>query len=360
MSLQNCKIIGVGIDSEKYHKDKSSVERGDPKFIMSPSSIKAFSRCPSRWVKGWNPPESKAMRWGRLLDCRVLTPSQFVSKYAWHPPTYRVQIMECPECGSQSQSRTCKACKTNRAPIDVEKPWRFGASFTDAWLKDREAEGLEVISEVEYQSAAAARFAINVSCGEWLAACDTQVLVSGEYVSQGGIVIPVSGLIDFVPRFGTPFEDFLGDLKTCNCAHHAVFNEQAFKLQYHVQAALDLDLYNAATGQDRNTWAFIVQENFEPWEVNRCIYGQEQGMGNPGFLELGREQYTKSLELYAQCLSRGVWPRYNDVDEYELADGGWVILRPRPFQAERAAANDFVLPAELEDETEPESEEALQ
>jgi len=319
---------------------------------MSPSSLKAFGRQPSRWRKGWNPPESKAQRWGKMLDCRVLTPNQFLSKYAPHPPTYRIRVLECPECGSQSKSATCKPCKTKRAPVDIEKPWRFGAAFTDAWLEEQESHGREAISETECDDTITAGAALYTEAGEWIDACDTQVLVSGEYTAQNGLVIPVSCLIDFAPRFGTVFEDMLGDLKTCNCAHHIIFGREAFKYGYHLQAAFDLDLYNAATGQERTTWAFLIQESFSPWEVNRCIYGQELEMGNPGLIEMGRMQYTRLLELYADAVASGHWPRYNDVDKFSLADGGWVILRPEPFQAERAEAMQFVMPEEETEEEE--------
>ena len=74
---------------------------------------------------------------------------------------------------------------------------------------------------------------------------------------------------------------------------------------YHVQSAFDLDLYNAATGEQRDTWCFVLSENFPPYETGRAILSLEK-------LNCGRIIYRAYLAKYAKCLATGKWPGYQD------------------------------------------------
>jgi len=342
MSFQKCRVVDKGVSPSAYHAAQTA-KRGTPEFVMSPSSLKAFAALPSRWVHGWEPPDSKAKQWGDLLDCRLLTPSQFETRFAVEPAEYPDTGMKCPLCGSITDAKSCRKCKTDRIAVTVMKPWRYGAEFTDAWKAAHVVNNINVVSKplLERCDAAAARLREVVDGDDtilrWFDCCDNQVLVEGEWRDEAtGLVIPVRCLQDFVPRIRTEFAKCLGDLKSTRSAHPIKFQRQAFDFGWHIQAAFDLDLYTAATGEDRNTWCFIIQENYEPWECNRAMYGQESGMGQPGFIELGRDAryggYQGILSNYCACLKSGKWPRYNDTDE--SAQGG-CNLTPEPFMADK-------------------------
>lgn len=344
MSFQNCQVLGISVDCRAYHA-RNKGQRGQPDFIMSPSSLNAFARGPSRWVRGWSPPQTKSQEWGNLVDCRTLTPELFESRYEIEPETYPEGGMECPVCKSITDSKKCAKCKTERVPVITQKAWRYGADYTDKWEADVVKSGREAIStKLVSQCDAAVKRLFEVVGGDdavqrWFDASDRQVQLAGEWLDEAtGLVVPVSALLDFVPRLDTEFAKSIGDFKSSKSAQHIKFQRQAFEWGYHVQAAFDMDLYKAATGEDRNTWCFIIQENFEPWEPNRAIYGQEQDQGQPGFIEIGREAqwggYERMLANYCQCLKSGRWPGYNQTDE---SVQGWCVLRPEPFVAERCA-----------------------
>ena len=52
--FKKCSIAGVRVSSQSYHDAKA--ERGASEYFMSPSSIRAFMGCPSRWKAGYQPP----------------------------------------------------------------------------------------------------------------------------------------------------------------------------------------------------------------------------------------------------------------------------------------------------------------
>lgn len=357
----NCKVAGSQVDSKTYHALKDGVERGKPEFVMSPSSAIAFARLSSRWVRGWSPPDTKAKAWGNLIDCRSITPDLFAKRHAVEPLTYPQKRMECPACGSVSESLKCKKCDCVRQPVTIEKPWRYGSDFCDAWKAEQIEAGRDIVSPSQLADCDAAVRRLFEPIGDddtikrWFDASDRQVLVTGEWKDdETGLVIPVSCLLDFVPRIDSEFSSCLGDLKTTRSAHPLKFSRQAFDFGWHIQAAWDLDLYCAATNEDRNTWCFIMQENFEPWEPNRALFGQEGEIGHPGFIELGRNPacgYPAILANYCRCLKSGRWPGYNQTDETVQ---GWCILRPDPYQAERAM---FAPKFEFQDEQEQETPE---
>jgi hypothetical protein len=291
MSFTNCKIVGVGVNSESYHA--SNTPRGSKDFIMSPSALKSFSECASRWVAGYNPPASEAKSWGNLLDCLLLTPAQFKDRYAVKPATY-------------------KDAKTGE-----EKPWNGNSTVCKEWLSDH--EDYEVISAAELANAQLAVNALlaDETVAEYRKCSETQVHVKGEWHDKAtGLIIPVQCLIDFVPSVKSVFQKSLGDLKSTRNAGVRPFGRWCFKAGYHVQAAFDLAMYVAATGEDRTDWNLIVQENYPPFQIGRRLLSQD-------FIQIGQQHFEHSLRRYAKCLKTGIWSGYDPDDEF-------TIITPEP------------------------------
>ena len=127
-------------------------------------------------------------------------------------------------------------------------------------------------------------------------------MVVGEYADkETGLTVPLKGMIDLEPRVNSTFHDSLADLKTCNSASPFPWARAVFEHGYHIQAAMYLDLYNSATGQDRTTFLHVLQESYAPWEVGKRLLSQE-------FLELGRLTYLTALQRYCQCLAANSRP----------------------------------------------------
>lgn len=367
MPFQNCKIEGRNIDSAQYHALKNKVPRGSKEFVMSPSALKLFYRQPSKWVRGYNPPDSKSKRWGNILDCRALTPQLFDSRYSVRPGTYSSTVMECPSCGSQTDSQSCRSCKTTRIPKRIDKSWSPLAEECCQWHADQTSAGKEVISAKELSDCDAAIKRLlepgpdgDDAVKRWFECSDRQVLIVGEWVDEETeIVIPVSALIDFVPRAGTEYDRCLGDLKTAKCAETLRFTEHAFDFGYFTQGSFDLAIFNAATGENRSEWAFIVSENYEPWEPNHIICETATGDPScPALLDAGRMAqyggYEGILAQYAQCLKHDRWPGYNSHDETVQ---GWSIARLDPFKLSKSTFSPkYVVKPEPDDEPETEEE----
>ena len=294
--IQNAKITSKGRTPASYHEQ--AAKRGSAEFIMSSSSLRAFAECPQKWFNGFEFPDSKATEWGRLLDVCLLTPDEFLKLYSIKPSTYR------------------------DAKTGEEKPWNANSNVCKAW-KDAQ-EGKECVSDAKLEEVrqAIARLRADEIIAAWCAACDTQVLVEAEWHDEPtGLVIPIRCLIDFVPRNDTEFAKCVGDLKTTCNAKPQAWQRWAFTAGYHVQGAFNLDLLAAATGEDRNTFCFILSESSAPWQTGKRMLSED-------FKELGRAEYKRHLRNYAACVKSGRWPGYDDNDE---AAQGWTVVSPEPW-----------------------------
>lgn len=294
---------------------------------MSPSSLKLFQDCASKYKSGYNPPDSDAKTFGSLLDTIFLTPEQLEGRYVVPPATYTDIGMECPICHSVTDSKKCAKCKTDRKEVKIQKPWNFGADICAGW---KTAQGnKEIVSNTEYLNAQAATKALNddETIASFRDASDTQVLVKGEWKDEAtGLIVPVQCLIDLAPRKGTEWAINLGDLKTTRNAGVRPFSKWAYQCLYHQQAAFDLDMYNAATGENRQSWCFLLVENYAPWQVGRRILKPESSdpERDETLLGIGRATYKRALKRYAQCLKSGIWSAYDEPEVFtEMVAEPW-------------------------------------
>lgn len=342
MRFINSKLIGSQVDAAEYHGQK--IPRGMQAYPMSPSALKLFGHCPNRWLHGYQPPESEAKDWGSLLDCLVLTPELFSARYVVPPLTYTETRMKCPKCESLTDSKKCAKCKCDRIESEVSLLWSPQALKCQEWKNRQIEQGLEVISQQDLDDAKAARERLlsDDVIKAFLDASDKQVLVEAQWQDdETGLTIPVRCLMDLVPRADTEFAKCLGDLKSSFTAALTPFARNVHKLGYHVQAAFDLDMFVAATGEDRNTWCFIIQESFPPWQSGKRILSQD-------FLELGRTEYKRLMRLYCQCLKTGFWPGYDDHDE---AVQSWSLVAPEPWMGSEALFSPRFHRPDMETET---------
>lgn len=295
MSFQNCKIVGVGVNSDTYHS-RPIESRGTPEYIMSPSSLKTFMECASRWKAGYEPPESEAKDYGNLIDCLLLTPESFKDRYSIKPDTYPAE-------------------PTKKGGEVIQKPWNGNSTWCRDWIALQGDK--TVISGAELTNAqnAVKRLMADETIAAFHKSSNKQVHVKGEWHDKAtGLIIPVQCLIDFVPKKDSEFQKSLGDLKSTRNAGQRPFQVWSRIAKYHIQAAFDLDLYMAAVnpdkkqdGEDRLDWIFILSENFPPYETGRRILSQDK-------IQLGRLVYQDALAIYAASLKTGKWSGY-DLDE---------------------------------------------
>ncbi len=248
-------------------------------------------------MAGYVPPGSDAKLYGNLLDTLVLTPELFESRYVLEPATYTNEKGEV-------------------------KKWSNNATVCKEW--NAKQVGKTILSDGELFDAKAAckRLMGDEIIAAFIEASDKQVLVTAEWHDEPtGVIIPVRCLMDLVPRNDTEFAKSLGDLKSTRTGALIPFQRDVYKMGYHVQGAFDLDMFVAATGEDRVNWCLIIQESYHPWQSGKRLLAED-------YLAIGRAEYANLLHLYCQCLKSGKWPGYDDNDE---AAQGWSVVAPEPW-----------------------------
>lgn len=90
------------------------------------------------------------------------------------------------------------------------------------------------------------------------------------------------------------------DLKTTRDSSPRRFGQDAFKLGYHIQAALYVDGGFAIFG-DQPRFVFVAVENKGPFDVS--VFNTPDHI-----LEQGHDEYTRLEETLAACEASGFWP----------------------------------------------------
>ena len=301
----DCKVIGT-FERDAYCR--SEHPRGHAAFAMSRGELMEFNRCPHRWLMGYKSEETKSTEWGTLLDCLALTPERFDDEFAVTPETYPATP------------------KRKDDPIE-QKPWNKNATYCKEWEDGQDGK---IVVKSELMTAAQEAVKVLIADGdicELLRQSEKQVMVVGEYKdADSGISIPVKGLLDLLPNLNRRFGKSIADLKSCVNGSPHPWTRTVFERGYHVQGAFYLDLYVAATGEDRIDFLHVLQESFAPWETGKRILSQE-------FIELGRLTYLTALKRYCQCLLTNQWPGYDS--EGRMVLNGWNLTQPEAWMVGR-------------------------
>lgn len=294
--LTDARIVGPVTHGDYM---KQEVKRGDPDYVMSRSELKTFMSCPEKWHNGFRSGATAETKWGTQLDCLVCSPEQFAVRYVRTPLTYPDK-------------------KTGEA-----KDWNWNANFCKEWRKEQgEVECLtpETLTELE-----AAAFALrkDAQIQELLSVSQKQVLIEADYEDKAtGIIVKLKGAVDFAPDANhAGYGRCLADLKTCANASQRAWAGEVNSYGLDVQAGLYLDIWTAATGEDRCEFRHVLQENFPPYQVGKRILSQE-------FLNIGRAKYQSALRLYCQCLATDTWPNY---ETGNMVIDGWSITEPEAW-----------------------------
>ena len=294
----DAKVISSG-DPIGYHAAKAT----DRTFRMSIHTLMDFNECPSKWRAGVPKRVSSEMEYGKLVDCLALTPDLFPIEYRVTPETY----------------------PSKEGP----KPWNWNATFCKEWRAQH--IGRQIITPAEQAEAQAAvdRLRGDPDIAEYLSTSETQVWLEGIYVDRSSQAeIPVRALLDLVPKADHPkYGKTIGDLKTVSTCYPYAWVKHVAAQKYHWQAAFYLDLFEAATGQDRTDFAHLLSESEPPYETARRWLSQE-------FVTLGRIQYTEAFAHYAICLNANHWPSYDDLpwDQHAtFIHSAWRLVEPEAY-----------------------------
>lgn len=114
-------------------------------------------------------------------------------------------------------------------------------------------------------------------------------------------------------------DDIIVDVKTTDDASSEEFARSILNWRYHVQDPFYVDGIAQATGRVPRGFVFLVVEKKPPHAVAVYVLDKDSR-------DLGRAEYRRDLDTYAECLKSGVWPAYGDgLSTIGVPD--WALLR---------------------------------
>lgn len=256
-----------------YRNLPDAVYRAIP--AVSQSTLKRFADCPQKFKLAPPIDVTANMIYGSLLDALWLTGD--MEPFAVQPATYP---------GVDRKKQPC------------EKKWNNSADHCSLWCEQQEAAGKTIVTAEMWHRAMDAKARLNgiPEIREAREACDIQVAVVAEI--EG---ILCKALIDLCPRDGV--RRALGDLKTAPSADPQDWPRYAYKMRLHWQAAMYLDVWNAASGETLEAFFHFVSEQEAPHEPATLALSDT-------FIGLGRDQYRRALRHYDECRKTDTWPGY--------------------------------------------------
>ncbi len=283
------KIVADGVSNPAHHEQDA--ERGDPAFVMSQSSVKVFSACPLEWRLGYTKKTTEAMELGRAMDIVVHTPDKFDELVAVQPAT-------------QPASKAMKAVKSGKVKEGDPVPWNGATAYAKEWTEEREGKLIISAEDKDGLDVAFTRLMADEDAREIVKGSRKQVLLTAQYMDKAtGLKIPFCGLLDLVPGAGK-FEGHIFDFKFVRALFNRAWTKAVMDQGMHIQAAIYLDLWNAATGENRELFGHIAQANYSPFVVGRKMLSLEM-------IDLGRGAYLSAMRRYCECLKTQQWPDYD-------------------------------------------------
>lgn len=226
---------------------------------VSQSTLKAFMECPQKFRLSPKKESTPAMRYGSYVDAMWL--SRDVSRFAVQPPDIDFRTKDGKAWKAENADKTIITCEQHACA-------------------SRAIERLNATPQIR----------------EARESCDVQVAVFAEI--EG---VQCKGLIDLCPKDGV--RGALADLKTAPSADPKEWGRYAYNNGLAIQAAMYLDLWNLAAGEDLQEFWHIVSEQEPPHEPCMMALSTE-------FIQLGRAQYRSAIRRYAECVEKDEWPGY--------------------------------------------------
>lgn len=176
-----------------------------------------------------------------------------------------------------------------------------------AFIADAYAQGLVPVKQAEYDEIVAMSESV-------LSHPEARLILE----CIAGREVSLFAEVDGVPvraRFDIYGGSDGGDLKSARDASPKGFNRSVAAYGYHIQEQFYRMTHAAITGDELESFRFIVVEVTAPYLV---------GVYDLDFMweQIGREQTRRALDLYRQCTESGVWPGYGTAT---LTPPSWAV-----------------------------------
>lgn len=178
--------------------------------------------------------------------------------------------------------------------LDTYIRWDGGRRFGKEWEAFKAANaGREILTQDEWDRCLGLRAAVR--------GCKDAMRYLGDGIPQASFVwtdqatgLQCKGRADWVSE-----GNYIVDLKTCRDLGR--FHRDTYDYRYHIQAAMYQDGIAAATGKEPLPFIFIAVESDEPYDV--AVFHATQN-----FIDVGRREYARLLDLYQWCEKTNNWP----------------------------------------------------
>jgi hypothetical protein len=215
------------------------------------------------------------------------------SPYKWFNTTREREITPAMELGTLAH--LCAFAPSSdevREQFVVSEFKDFRTKAAQEWKQEQKDAGRSVVTQD--QMVCAEEMAQVLHDRAWyLGDCDYEVAV---YSKVGAT--KVKGMIDIVPRNGNALADFK---TTSAIGNEFQITNMILSRGYHWQAAIYLDLWNAASGENRTEFHFFLVESSNPHESAVVMLDEE-------IIEHGRIGYMNALAKWQECVAKGSFP----------------------------------------------------
>lgn len=121
--------------------------------------------------------------------------------------------------------------------------------------------------------------------------------------------------VDVRARFDIYGDTDGGDLKTADDISPRGFNKHVVEYGYYVQEAFYRDAHRFETGEELDTFKFVVAETKGPYQV--AVYELDVI-----YRDIGRKLAREARDIYQRCVETGEWPA---VEGELLAPPNWLV-----------------------------------
>lgn len=179
---------------------------------------------------------------------------------------------------------------------------------TVAWADEQRANGLVVIGAADARK-------VDAMAESILAYTEARQVLESIAGREVSVFAEVEG-VDVRARFDIYDGVNAADLKTARDASPKGFNTSVGRYGYHVQDRFYQEAHTAVTGNELESFKFVVVESTAPYLV---------GVYDLDFMweDIAKERTKRARELYRACTETGVWPGYQSAT---LTPPTWAVF----------------------------------
>jgi hypothetical protein len=273
--------------------------------VVSYGKLRDFMANPRAYKLGRAKEQSDPMIKGSLVDCLLFEPQSFFDRFEFRTETDKNGEYALRSNAAKAEYKAIQ--ERGRTPIKPE------------WADDALAQVKAVHLSADTKPAPWSVLRKEFDPKAYLDALEEMIrtktpiagigdVLNGEAqlgicrkLSANGVELSFCGKLDFRPGYGE-YADAIVDAKLITPGTLDSWTNKVNDMSYHWQAAsyLDIDRWqNPDTSRTRFIWLLI--ENKFPFDCGlvQC---------SASALEIGRAQYRKATERYAECLREDHWP----------------------------------------------------